>query len=369
MTLPAEDAAHEFYERFDPMEELGRGVSSTVRRCVEKATGKEYATKIIDVSSDLEDPTGCTLRQSTWREITVLRLVAGHPYIIDLIDVFESSTCIFLVFELCKKGELFDYLTSVVALSEKKTRRIMKQLFEAVKYIHSKMVVHRDLKPENILLDDNYDIKVSDFGFAKVLQPNERMFDFCGTPGYLAPELLRASMDEDPCGYGQAVDIWACGVIMYTLLVGFPPFWHRRLPIMLGKIREGRYEFCSPEWDTITEEPKDLIRRLLSLDPDTRITAIDAASHRFFLGVTSGTRPMFNPRHTLKVLLLVVKASVRVRRLRYTPEPFLPDTLKMNPYHIKTLRKSIDGCAFRVYHHWVKRGELQNRAALFANIM
>lgn len=135
----------------------------------------------------------------------------------------------------------------------------MKQLFEAVEYIHSNDVVHRDLKPENILLDDNYNIKVTDFGFARVIEPKERLTDLCGTPGYLAPELLRASMYEDAEGYGKEVDLWACGVIMYTLLVGFPPFWHRKQMVMLRNIMAGKYEFCSPEWDDITEEAKDLV--------------------------------------------------------------------------------------------------------------
>ena len=123
-------------------------------------------------------------------------------------------------------------------------------------------------------------IKISDFGFARLVSPEERLFgniskqnslsifskmlfflneDLCGTPGYLAPELLRASMYENSEGYAKEVDLWACGVIMYTLLVGFPPFWHRKQMIMLRNIMEGKYEFCSPEWDDITEQPKDLV--------------------------------------------------------------------------------------------------------------
>ncbi|XP_074602258.1 phosphorylase kinase gamma [Brevipalpus obovatus] len=364
--LPDKYVARDFYAKYDPKEVLGRGVSSTVRRCVEKETGKEFAAKIIDVSADLEDPQGFTLRQATIREISILKLVAGQPFIIELHDVFESSTYIFLVFELCKNGELFDYLTNVVALSEKKTKAIMRQLLEAVEYIHSKNVVHRDLKPENILLDDHMNIKITDFGFAKDINPSERLFDLCGTPGYLAPELLRASMYDNSDGYGKEVDLWACGVIMYTLLVGFPPFWHRKQMVMLRNIMEGRYEFCSPEWDDITEPTKHLIRNLLQIDPRRRLTASQALKHEFFQSMQLRTGP-FDARKTFQLVMLTVRAMIRIKRLKYTPEPLSVAVARLDPYRVKTLRKAIDGCAFRVYNHWVKRGEVQNRAALFEN--
>lgn len=364
--LPDKNVARDFYAKYEPKEILGKGVSSTVRRCIEKDTGKEYAAKIIDISADTDDSSMGSLKEATLREIATLRLVAGHPFIIELHDVFESSTFIFLVFELCKNGELFDYLTDVVALSEKKTKNIMKQLFEAVEFIHSKHVVHRDLKPENILLDDDFNIKLTDFGFAQVISPSEKLYDLCGTPGYLAPELLRASMYEGAEGYGKEIDVWACGVIMYTLLVGFPPFWHRKQMVMLRNIMEGKYEFCSPEWDDITDLPKELIQKLLVVDPKKRITAPEASAHDFFKIVTTKGR-VFNARKTFQFGILCVRAMVRLKRLKYTPEPLSVDIAKNDPYRIKTLRKVIDGCAFRVYCHWVKKSEMQNRAALFEN--
>ncbi|XP_076339230.1 phosphorylase b kinase gamma catalytic chain, liver/testis isoform-like isoform X2 [Tachypleus tridentatus] len=344
------------------------GVSSTVRRCVEKETGNQYAAKIIDISGDLDDSQGIgiSVRDATLREIHILKLVAGHPYIIELHDVFESTTFIFLVFELCKNGELFDYLTNVVALSEKKTKTIMKQLLEAVEFIHSKNVVHRDLKPENILLDDEFNVKITDFGFAKIVKQEERLFELCGTPGYLAPELLKASMYENAVGYNQEVDVWACGVIMYTLLVGFPPFWHRKQMIMLRNIMEGKFEFCSPEWDDITDLPKELIRQMLVVDQKKRITVSEALKHEFFQIITTKGRK-FNAKKTFQFGILCVRALVRLKRLKHTPEPLSIDVACSDPYRIKTLRKVIDGCAFRVYCHWVKRGEAQNRAALFEN--
>uniref|UniRef100_A0A4D5R904 phosphorylase kinase n=1 Tax=Scolopendra viridis TaxID=118503 RepID=A0A4D5R904_SCOVI len=366
-SMPDKDVARDFYAKYEPKEILGRGVSSTVRRCIEKETGREFAAKIIDVSGENEEEEEFDIREDTVREISVLRLVAGHPYIIELHDVFESSTFIFLVFELCKNGELFDYLTKVVTLSEKKTKFMMKQLFEAVEYIHSQNIVHRDLKPENILLDDDMNIKLTDFGFAKVLRPKERLFDLCGTPGYLAPELLKSSMHEAAEGYGKEVDIWACGVIMYTVLVGCPPFWHRKQMIMLRNIMEGNYSFNTPEWDDITDAPKDLISKLLTVDPSKRITIADALKHEFFQILTYKGRP-FNARQKFKFAILCVRCVIRIKRLKYTPEPVSMETVQEDPYKIKPLRKAVDGCAFSVYGHWVKKGEAQNRAALFENV-
>ncbi|KAJ3650650.1 hypothetical protein Zmor_016736 [Zophobas morio] len=391
--LPDQDAAKEFYAKYEPKEILGRGISSTVRRCIEKETGKEFAAKIIDLSNDSSD--GITAKEATKQEIAILRHVAGHQYIIELQDVFESPTFIFLVFELCRHGELFDYLTSVVTLSEKKTRYIMRQILEGVFHIHSRGIVHRDLKPENILLDDNLNVKITDFGFAKKLAEGEMVHELCGTPGYLAPETLKCNMVEDAPGCSFEVDVWACGVIMYTLLVGCPPFWHRKQMIMLRNIMEGKYSFTSPEWADISEPPKDLIRRLLVVDPKQRITLEDALAHPFFhtmqlwdqdiaplkhsLRKTSRRfsriselalklqQRKFQARQKFQWAILVVRAMVRLQRIKFTPEPLSLETARTDPYRIKLLRKVVDGCAFRVYGHWVKKGEGQNRAALFEN--
>ncbi|KAG1672666.1 Phosphorylase b kinase gamma catalytic chain, skeletal muscle/heart isoform [Nymphon striatum] len=353
--LPDKSAAGDFYAKYEPKEVLGIGVSSTVRRCIEKDTGLEYAVKIIDLTQDSGNPE--TIRRETLSEISILRSVAGHPYIVSLHDVYESETFIFLVFELCKNGELFDYLTTVVTFSEKRTRIIMKQLFEVITYIHQKNIVHRDIKPENILLDDSYNVKVTDFGFAKVLHEDEKLIELCGTPGYLAPELLKVSMYDDVPGYGIEIDIWACGVIMYTLLVGCPPFWHRRQVIMMRNIMAGKYQFSSPEWDNITDESKDLISKLLIVEPRKRLTASQALKHAFF-------QVKVQP-HIFGILC--VRCLVRLKRLKCTPEPISMDVVMTDPYHIKPLRKVIDAYAFRIYGHWVKRSDEQNRAALFEN--
>ncbi|KRG07068.1 phosphorylase b kinase gamma catalytic chain, skeletal muscle/heart isoform isoform X3 [Drosophila mojavensis] len=366
--LPDKDAAKGFYAKYEPKEILGRGISSTVRRCIEKETGKEFAAKIIDLGATTEsgETNPYHMLEATRQEISILRQVMGHPYIIDLQDVFESDAFVFLVFELCPKGELFDYLTSVVTLSEKKTRTIMRQIFEGVEYIHGKNIVHRDLKPENILLDENHNVKITDFGFARQLGEGEKLTDLCGTPGYLAPETLKCNMFEGSPGYSQEVDIWACGVIMFTLLVGCPPFWHRKQMVMLRNIMEGKYSFTSPEWADISEDPKDLIRKCLVVDPAQRITVKEVLRHPFFNQMLR-KQSRFNARKKFQFAILVIRAVIRIRRLRYTAEPLHVEEAIRDPYRVKVLRKVIDGCAFRVYGHWVKKGEGQNRAALFEN--
>jgi len=370
-TLPSKDIATAFYQKYEPREVLGKGVSSTVRRAVLKETGTSFAVKIIDVSQDLVDPDGLTLREQTYREVSVLRQVAGHDNIIQLIDVFESVTYVFLVFELCTNGELFDHLNSVVTISEKRARRIMKQVLESLEHCHAKGVVHRDIKPENILLDDDCNVKLTDFGFARSLSPNERLYEVCGTPGYLAPELLKSGMVERPhCpGYSIEVDVWACGVVLYTLLVGFPPFWHRKQLTMIRMIMEGKYTFANAEWNDITDTAKDLIAKMLVVEPASRLSVSQCLHHEFFRSASrkdsAPETAKFDPRKTFRLTILRVRFLVRLRRLKATPEPLSLRTASSSPYSMRMFRKVIDGAAFRVYGHWVKRGEGQNRAAMF----
>ncbi|XP_069840864.1 phosphorylase b kinase gamma catalytic chain, liver/testis isoform isoform X2 [Dendropsophus ebraccatus] len=347
---------------------LNMGVSSTVRRCIHRETGRQYAVKIIEVTPERMSPEQLQeVRLSTAKELEILHHVSQHPSIITLIDSYESSTFIFLVFDLMKRGELFDYLTEKVTLSEKETRCIMRSLLEAVSYLHANHIVHRDLKPENILMDDCLNIKLSDFGFSCVLNPPEKLRELCGTPGYLAPEILKCSMDETHPGYGKEVDLWACGVIMFTLLAGSPPFWHRRQMLMLRMIMDGRYQFSSPEWDDRSATAKDLISRLLEGSPEKRLTADQALQHPFFQSHQRERGSAVTPYHRFRIAAWTALACVRILVRWRRARPVTRELLIRDPYGVKGIRRLIDACAFRIYGHWVKKGERQNRAALFQN--
>ncbi|XP_034275666.2 phosphorylase b kinase gamma catalytic chain, liver/testis isoform isoform X2 [Pantherophis guttatus] len=344
--LPDWAGAKEFYQKYDPKDVIGRGVSSVVRRCIHKQTGQEFAVKIIEVTPERMTPQQLEeVRLSTSKEIAILHQVSGHPFIITLIDSYETSTFMFLVFDLC----------------------IMRALLEAVSYLHENHIVHRDLKPENILMNDDLSIKLSDFGFSCHLEPGEKLRELCGTPGYLAPEILKCSMDETHPGYGKEVDLWACGVIFFTLLAGSPPFWHRKQMLMLRMIMEGRYHFGSPEWDDRSDTVKDLICRLLKVDPIERLSAEEALQHPFFQRYGREQRH-FSPFHKFRVIVWAVRASIRIYSSYRRVRPVTKEQLLCDPYALKGVRKLIDACAFRIYGHWVKKGEQQNRAALFENV-
>ncbi|XP_036147389.1 calcium/calmodulin-dependent protein kinase type II alpha chain isoform X2 [Monomorium pharaonis] len=269
MSLPT--ACTRFSDNYDLKEELGKGAFSVVRRCVQKSTGHEFAAKIINTKKLSNRDF-----QKLEREARICRKLQ-HPNIVRLHDSIQEENFHYLVFDLVTGGELFEDIVAREFYSEADASHCIQQILESVHHCHHNGVVHRDLKPENLLLASKAKgaaVKLADFGLAIEVQGEaQAWYGFAGTPGYLSPEVLK----KEP--YGKPVDIWACGVILYILLVGYPPFWDEDQHRLYGQIKAGSYDYPSPEWDTVTPEAKNLINQMLTVNPGKRITALEALKH------------------------------------------------------------------------------------------
>jgi len=261
------DDIHDFYT-FG--KEIGRGGFSVVVEGSKKGTEDKYAIKCIKKSS-IE---GDDIKLLT-REIQIMKNVR-HDNILKLFEVFEDEEQFFLVMELFPGKELFDKIVERGQYSEKDASNIARQIISAVEYLHEKGIAHRDLKPENLLLKGGVvdtDVMLSDFGLSKIIGVESMMETACGTPYYVAPEVLSAS------GYDKEVDLWSVGVITYLLLCGFPPFYGESLPEVFEQIMKAEYDFPEPYWTDISKEAKDLIGKLLVVDAKKRLTATQALQH------------------------------------------------------------------------------------------
>ncbi|XP_070712587.1 serine/threonine-protein kinase DCLK2 [Pempheris klunzingeri] len=257
-------------EKYKVGKVIGDGNFAVVKECVERSTGKEFALKIIDKAK-------CSGKEHLIEnEVAVLRKVK-HPNIIMLIEEVDTSSELYLVMELVKGGDLFDAITSSAKYTERDATVMVYNLAGALKYLHSVNIVHRDIKPENLLVfeypDGTKSLKLGDFGLATVVEGP--LYTICGTPTYVAPEIIAES------GYGLKVDIWAAGVITYILLCGFPPFRseNNSQEDLFDQILLGRLEFPSPYWDNITDSAKELIGKMLQVNVEARYTAQDILFH------------------------------------------------------------------------------------------
>ncbi|XP_016101844.1 calcium/calmodulin-dependent protein kinase (CaM kinase) II gamma 1 isoform X8 [Sinocyclocheilus grahami] len=331
-------------------EELGKGAFSVVRRCVKKSTGQEYAAKIINTKK-----LSARDHQKLEREARICRLLK-HPNIVRLHDSISEEGFHYLVFDLVTGGELFEDIVAREYYSEADASQCINQILESVNHIHQHDIVHRDLKPENLLLASKMKgaaVKLADFGLAIEVQGDQQAwFGFAGTPGYLSPEVLR----KDP--YGKPVDIWACGVILYILLVGYPPFWDEDQHKLYQQIKAGAYDFPSPEWDTVTPEAKNLINQMLTINPAKRITAEQALKHPWVCQRSTVASMMhrqetveclrkFNARRKLKGAILttmLVSRNFSVGRQHTSPAAPTTSTAALAQEACKSLlNKKADG--------------------------
>lgn len=221
--------------------------------------------------------------ENLYNELNIMAIV-DHPNIVRVFEYYENDGIVFIVMELMSGGELFDRIVQYSHYTEKQASDAFRSIVDAVRYCHSLGIVHRDLKPENLLYSDNDDnalIKVSDFGLAKYMIPrdeNAPMYTACGTPSYVAPEIIGGK------GYDYKVDCWSLGVILYVMLCGFPPFFDDDNEVLFKLIQNGNYDFPSPYWDDVSAEAKNLVQNLLVIDHTKRLTTDDILKHPWLSG-------------------------------------------------------------------------------------
>mmetsp|Transcript_33392 Transcript_33392/g.42038 ORF Transcript_33392/g.42038 Transcript_33392/m.42038 type:complete len:386 (+) Transcript_33392:69-1226(+) len=306
-----------FADLYDIEDELGTGAYSKVIRCTCKDTGEHWAAKCVDrLALQPED------LKALEDEIAIMKEL-DHEHIIKLRDVFQEEKKTILILELVIGGELFDRIVKKSSYTEKEARDLVALLLRTVGYLHEHDIVHRDLKPENLLLtskDDDANIKIADFGFARHISKVQELEEACGTPGYVAPEILRGLK------YSGKADVWSIGVITYILLGGYPPFYDEDQDQLFRKIRRGQFEFHSPYWDHVSEEAKAIISEMLVVNHKARKSCQDLLEHDWIkthdtelenrdISNTLSELKKFNAKRKLRSAMDTVIAVNRFRRL------------------------------------------------------
>ncbi|CAD8100160.1 unnamed protein product [Paramecium primaurelia] len=273
---------------------LGSGAYGEVRKAIQKSTNLMKAVKIIHKSQTSKEE-----QERLMNEVKMLQKL-DHPNIIKVFEFYQDERFFYIVTELCTGGELFDKIRHEGSFSEKKAAEIMKQILSAINYCHDEKIVHRDLKPENLLYEsekENSMLKIIDFGTSKEFVPNQKLNQKLGTPYYIAPEVLKKKYDEK-------CDIWSCGVILYILLCGYPPFDGKTEEKIMDKVSKGVYTFDTIEWEEVSKEAKEYIRKMLQFDPIKRYSAQQALNDPWIKRFT-------NPAEFDKPLMTKVLTNMR----------------------------------------------------------
>eukprot|EP00240_Pyramimonas_obovata_P001787 CAMPEP_0118929800 /NCGR_PEP_ID=MMETSP1169-20130426/6692_1 /TAXON_ID=36882 /ORGANISM="Pyramimonas obovata, Strain CCMP722" /LENGTH=520 /DNA_ID=CAMNT_0006872055 /DNA_START=55 /DNA_END=1617 /DNA_ORIENTATION=+ len=252
--------------------ELGRGQFGVTKLATHKETGQVCACKSISKITKLKTKED---RMDVRREMDIMYHLQGHDNIVELVDAYEDKEDVHLVMELCSGGELFDRIVDKKYYSEKAAATTFRTIMNVVAQSHALGVMHRDLKPENFLLKDKTDaalVKATDWGLSAFFRPSQSFHDVVGSAYYIAPEVLRRN-------YGPEADVWSAGVILYILLCGVPPFWAETEAGIFAEIRKGKFDMVSKPWNKISSQAKDLVSKLLIMNPKNRITAAEALNH------------------------------------------------------------------------------------------
>lgn len=307
---------------------LGQGAFGKVKLATAD-DGSMWAVKIINRNN-----LNASDAESLKLEMSILQKV-NHKNVVLTREIYDSPECCYIVMECMSGGELFDRIVEKEFYSEREAMTAFWDICEAVHYCHSRGVVHRDLKPENILyesVEDNATLKLADFGLAELLNPETMMMATCGTPTYIAPEIIALTNPKSKSeGYDSKVDMWSLGVILYILVCGFPPF-HADDDFQLFKaIQIADYDFVEPYWDDASEEVKDLISKLLEVDPIKRLSATDALKHPWLSGdfphknvhLAAGISNLkgYNARRRLKGAVRAIAAARKLNLLAGARNP------------------------------------------------
>nr|GMC49860.1 calcium-dependent protein kinase 2-like [Ipomoea batatas] len=291
--------------------ELGRGQFGVTYLCTEISSGEQYACKSISKKKLVTKADKDDMR----REIQIMQHLSGQPNIVAFKGAYEDNGSVYLVMELCAGGELFDRIIANGHYSEKAAASLCRSIVNVVHVCHFMGVMHRDLKPENFLLSDkteNAALKATDFGLSVFIEQGKVYKDIVGSAYYVPPEVLRRK-------YGKEADIWSAGVILYILLSGVPPFWAETERGIFDAVLKGEIDFESEPWPSISSSAKDLVRRMLTQDPKTRITAAQVLEHPWMRGGEASDKPIdsavlsrmkqFRAMNKLKKLALKVIAE------------------------------------------------------------
>ncbi|XP_044505230.1 calcium-dependent protein kinase 32-like [Mangifera indica] len=271
LSVLKEPTGREIEQRYELGRELGRGEFGVTYLCTDKESGETYACKSISkkklrTAIDIED---------VRREVEIMRQLPKHPNIVSLKDTYEDDNAVHLVMELCEGGELFDRIVARGHYTERAAAVVTKTIVEVVQMCHKHGVMHRDLKPENFLFADKKEtspLKAIDFGLSVFFRPGEIFTEIVGSPYYMAPEVLKRN-------YGPEVDVWSAGVILYILLCGVPPFWAETEQGVAQAIIRSVIDFKRDPWPKVSDNAKDLVRKMLDPDPRKRLTAQQVLEH------------------------------------------------------------------------------------------
>eukprot|EP00281_Chroomonas_sp_CCMP1168_P026737 CAMPEP_0206254450 /NCGR_PEP_ID=MMETSP0047_2-20121206/23697_1 /ASSEMBLY_ACC=CAM_ASM_000192 /TAXON_ID=195065 /ORGANISM="Chroomonas mesostigmatica_cf, Strain CCMP1168" /LENGTH=490 /DNA_ID=CAMNT_0053680737 /DNA_START=107 /DNA_END=1576 /DNA_ORIENTATION=- len=286
---------------------IGKGSFATVKEGVHKESGRHVAIKIVDKKDAVFDA------ESLEQEIATMKKVS-HPNCVQLHEVYDEPSKTYLILDLITGGTVMDRIIAIDHFSEKDAAAVTADVLNAIHYLHSIGITHRDLKPENLLYASNdpksrhYNtIKVADFGLAKFVTETSMMKTTCGTPGYVAPEVLDPYLPYTN-GYGPEVDLWSLGVVLYIMLCGFPPFYDDSTAVLFKQIRKGEYAFPSPYWDEVSDSAKDIVSKVLVVDPSKRYTAAECLQHNWILHAGDASAKKLHSSH--RAFLLIRKLSI-----------------------------------------------------------